>query len=172
MSSNPSALDRAASEFSLLLDRQAIRIVFAESCTAGLVSATLAKVPGISKWHCGSMVTYRNQTKIDWLDVSPETISLVTEVSEQVAGQMATGVLSKTQEAEFSAAVTGHLGPDAPAGFDGLVFMAAARRSPTGVVSLAQRQLNLTSEGRLDRQIETATELLSWLRQVIAAGAG
>ena len=37
------------------------KIVFAESCTAGLVAQSLSRIPGISPWHCGSMVTYRNE---------------------------------------------------------------------------------------------------------------
>ena len=35
------------------------RLVLAESCTGGLAAATLAAIPGISHWLCGSAVTYR-----------------------------------------------------------------------------------------------------------------
>ena len=38
------------------------RVVLAESCTAGLVSAALAQVPGVSEFHCGSAVVYRLET--------------------------------------------------------------------------------------------------------------
>ena len=52
--------------FDMLRDRE-VRVVFAESCTAGMVSATLAAVPGISDYLCGSMVTYRPEIKENWL---------------------------------------------------------------------------------------------------------
>ena len=51
-------------------------------------------------------------------------------VSAQVAGQMALAILEKTPEATLAAAITGHLGPGAPADQDGQVFMAVARRRP------------------------------------------
>ncbi len=57
-----------------LLERHHDRIVCAESCTAGLVSATLAAIPGASKFLCGSAVVYRNATKTNWLHVPAELL--------------------------------------------------------------------------------------------------
>ena len=69
-------LDAAAKALAeWLLNRNTTRVVFAESCTAGLVSASLAAHPGISRVHCGSSVTYRAQTKSHWLDISPALIT-------------------------------------------------------------------------------------------------
>lgn len=82
-------------------------MVFAESCTAGLVSAALAQIPGISEHHCGSAVVYRLDTKTRWLDVPAEWLLDPGPVSEIVAPQMATGVLSKTPEADWAAASPG-----------------------------------------------------------------
>ncbi len=102
------------------------RLVLAESCTGGLIAAELASIPGVSQWLCGSAVTYRENTKIRWLDVSAESIAQQTAVSEQVAREMAIGVLKQTPEADLSAAITGHLGPNAPPGQDGLIFIGIA----------------------------------------------
>jgi len=109
------------------------RIVFAESCTAGLVSATLSRIPGISAWHCGSAVTYRNDSKHQWLGIPIEWLEPPGPgpVSEPVARAMALGVLEMTPEAHLSVSVTGHLGPHAPADQDGLVWIAVARRDFT-----------------------------------------
>ena len=104
------------------------RIVFAESCTAGLVSATLARIPGISEWHCGSAVVYRLDTKHRWLGIPEVMLQNFGAVSREVAVAMATGVLNRTPEADLAGAITGHLGPDAPAGQDGLIWMAVAPR--------------------------------------------
>ena len=66
--------DNLARDVARELEQQNKKIVFAESCTAGLVSASLAKVPGISQHHCGSAVTYRNDSKHRWLGVSAQLL--------------------------------------------------------------------------------------------------
>jgi len=110
------------------LERCQRRIVFAESCTAGLISATLARVPGISDWHCGSAVVYRCDTKTQWLGVPESILSDPGAVSEPVARLMAVGVLDRTPEATVSASITGHLGPGAPPDQDGLIYVGIAQR--------------------------------------------
>jgi PncC family amidohydrolase len=135
-------------------------LVFAESCTAGLASAALAAVPGISTWHCGSAVTYREQTKIDWLGVSATDIARASAVSGVVAEQMAVGALERTAEAELAVSVTGHLGPAAPEGFDGLVFVGTARRTHGQVKCEPVVRHQLKASGRVERQREAAGLLM------------
>jgi nicotinamide-nucleotide amidase len=137
-----------------------VRVVFAESCTGGLVSALLAEVPGVSDFLCGSAVTYRGDTKVQWLGVSAEDIEQHTAVSHPVAIQMARGVLEKTPEASLAASITGHLGPDAPAGFDGLVFISIATRHPDDSVSQEASRHQLVKTGRSQRQAEAAELVL------------
>lgn len=126
----PQPLHLVASRIAALLKTTKTRAVFAESCTAGLISATLGRVPGISDYHCGSAVVYRLDTKSRWLGIDP---ALLVDpgpgpVSDVVARLMAVGVLERTPEATFSAAITGHLGPNAPSHQDGLVFIGVAHR--------------------------------------------
>ncbi len=109
-----------------------LRLVLAESCTGGLISASLARIPGISDWLCGSAVTYREATKSQWLGVASEDLRQFTAVSHQVAQKMALGALSCTREADLAAAVTGYLGPTSPAGLDGVIFVGLCRRSVDG----------------------------------------
>ena len=159
--------DQAASALAEVLLKKQIRVVFAESCTAGLVSAKLAMTPRISDYHCGSAVTYREQTKQDWLDVSAADLAEFSAVSEPVALQMAYGVLNRTPEAEWSAAITGHLGPNAPDGFDGLVFVAVAKRTESGIVNFhADRHILKTVE-RVARQEEAAALVLNTLKTAV-----
>jgi len=112
------------------LKAKQMRIVLAESCTSGLLAATLGRIPGISESLCGSAVTYRNATKAGWLGVDRELLDdpKITAVSDSVARQMAMGVLQLTPEANLAVSVTGHLGPDAPAGQDGIVFVGILQR--------------------------------------------
>jgi len=147
------------------------RIVFAESCTAGLVSAWLARIPGISDYLCGSAVTYREATKVGWLDIPPAALEQHTAVSEVVTRSMASGVLMKTSEADVAAAVTGHLGPNAPPEQDGLVHVAVAVRSPDGkdVVIVRAVEYRLANKGRLSRQREAAARVLECLMETLEA---
>ena len=125
----PQPLQALAQSVAQALTQRNQRIVFAESCTAGLVSATLARIPGISEYLCGSAVVYRLDTKAKWLGVPEEMLINPGPVSESVARAMALGALSKTPEADIAASVTGHLGPNAPGHQDGLVFVGLAERN-------------------------------------------
>ncbi|MDZ4684244.1 MAG: nicotinamide-nucleotide amidohydrolase family protein [Planctomycetaceae bacterium] len=116
------------------LGARRMRLVLAESCTGGLVAATLARIPGISGWLCGSAVVYRLDTKQQWLGVPTELFHPPGPgvVSREVAEAMARGVLSRTPEAQVAAAITGHLGPNAPADQDGLIWMCVAMQRDDG----------------------------------------
>lgn len=141
------------------------RIVLAESCTGGLVAAELAKIPGVSDWLCGSAVTYRSVTKTNWLAVDPQLLEAHGAVSSAVTSEMAKGVLERTPEASIAAAVTGHLGPDAPSGLDGVVFTALAVRRDDQLEVLQVIRHRLTSEHRESRQLEAAKIVLRQLIQ-------
>lgn len=145
------------------------RIVFAESCTAGLVAATLAQVPGISDWLCGSAVTYRAQIKIEWLDVSAHDLDRLSAVSEEVARQMASGVLARTVEADLALSVTGYMGPNAPAGLGGLVFIGAARRQADSIVAEPVQRTMLTQHDRVPRQHEATARVLQRADELLQA---
>jgi nicotinamide-nucleotide amidase len=111
-----------------LLEAANRKVVFAESCTGGLVSGALTKIPGISNYHCGGVVVYRNQTKMAYLDIPAAMLEKPGPVSSEVARVMAQSVLDKTPEADVAISVTGHLGPDAPPKLDGRVYIGIARR--------------------------------------------
>lgn len=148
------------------LRENGLKIVFAESCTAGLASATLAQIPGISAHHCGSAVVYRLDTKHQWLGVSEALLENPGPVSQEVAEAMATGVLRITPEAYLAASITGHLGPNAPEDQDGLVWMAVAHRASNKVTA---KSLILANAGREVRQIEAARTLLEYAAAVMAS---
>lgn len=160
-------LYRAAERLAVLLVRRERRIVFAESCTGGLVSATLARVPGISAHHCGSAVVYRIETKAEWLGVSRELLHDPGPVSEAVAAAMASGVLSRTPEAHLAVSVTGHLGPNAPPEQDGLILISAAQWPDE---SRSERPVLRTHEHWLERgSSQYGGRRLRQRRQIAAA---
>ena len=151
---------RLCEEIAQYLAERRLRVVFAESCTAGLVSASLARVPGISEHLCGSAVTYRTQTKHAWLNVDAELLTSPGPVSEIVAARMASAVLAKTKEADLALSVTGHLGPHAPENLDGQIYIGVVARNAAAAVVYSQR---LTAVGREARQREAASGVLSRL---------
>jgi nicotinamide-nucleotide amidase len=156
-----------ATQLAELLERNELRIVFAESCTAGLASARLAAVPGISNWHCGSAVTYREATKIGWLGVSDQTLASHSAESAETTIEMATQVLSKTPEADVAAAITGHLGPKAPPELDGVAFVAVVRRGEDPQMGQVRRH-RLESAERQSRMDEAARLVLAEAVRVIS----
>ncbi|MFN0018991.1 MAG: CinA family protein [Pirellulaceae bacterium] len=167
----PAQVRRVAS----LLKQKSFKVVFAESCTGGLVAGSLTRVPGISDYHCGGVVVYRNATKQAYLGISAKLLKSPGPVSEIVAREMATRVLDLTPEAGISAAVTGHLGPGAPPELDGVVFIAVALRSkatknsqrkPAVEVSTIRYQCR-TSDQRLPRQKEVVEQVLKQLESVL-----
>jgi nicotinamide-nucleotide amidase len=104
------------------------QLVLAESCTAGLISAALAHWPGISNWLCGSAAVYQSRTKHQWLGIDDAMLKDPNHgpVSLAVTEKLAQAALIRTPQATIAAAVTGHLGPGAPAELDGSAFFALA----------------------------------------------
>lgn len=92
------------------LDENKLRLVTAESCTAGLVAAMLGDMPGCGSWlECG-FVTYSPQAKNRLLGVRFETIDKFNLTSEEVAREMAEGAL-RGSRANVAVSNTGVAGP-------------------------------------------------------------
>ena len=86
------------------------KIVSAESCTAGLLSASLTEIPGSSAFFEQGYITYSNNSKISVLGVENKTLKKYGAVSEQVAKQMAQGAL-KRSNSTIAISITGIAGP-------------------------------------------------------------
>ena len=86
------------------------RIATAESCTAGLLAARLADVPGASAYLVGGVVSYANEAKEHLLGVDAGLIARYGAVSEPVAEQMAAGALHRFA-ADTAVAISGIAGP-------------------------------------------------------------
>ncbi len=86
------------------------RIATAESCTGGLIAATLTAIAGSSDVVDRGFVTYSNEAKTDLVGVPAALIARHGAVSEQVARAMAEGALARSR-AHYAVAVTGVAGP-------------------------------------------------------------
>ena len=165
------SLSAAARRVARLLKTGGHKVVFAESCTGGLVSATLTQIPGISDHHCGGMVVYRNPTKTAYLGIPASVLADPGPVSKEVAELMVRAVLSKTPEANCAAAVTGHLGPSAPPRMDGLVFVAMGQRQKDNVRVVVTRLRCRPADARVARQRWVAEQVLELLADFLERDA-
>lgn len=111
-----------------------LTVAVAESCTGGLLAATLTEVPGSSGYFVGGVVSYADALKADLLDVPAGTIAAHGAVSAQVARAMAAGVRDRTGAA-LAASVTGIAGPDGGSAQKpvGLTYIGIADRAGTDV---------------------------------------
>ncbi|MFN3845932.1 MAG: CinA family protein [Paracoccaceae bacterium] len=86
------------------------KIASAESCTGGMIGAALTDIAGSSDVFDRGFITYSNAAKVAMLGVSPDTLARVGAVSEEVAAEMATGALARS-DATLAVSVTGIAGP-------------------------------------------------------------
>jgi nicotinamide-nucleotide amidase len=94
----------------LLTDRH-LMLAVAESCTGGLLSATITHKAGASAFYDRGFITYSNDAKTDILGVPKTLIDMNGAVSAQVAEAMARGAL-RHSNAHLAIAITGIAGPD------------------------------------------------------------
>ena len=93
-----------------LLSSIGCTLSLAESCTAGGISSKICEFPGSSHYFMGGIICYSVNSKIRDLNVSSEEIKNNSDVSEEVAKQMADGVRERFNT-DFSISTTGYTGP-------------------------------------------------------------
>lgn len=93
-----------------MLEDRGLWLATAESCTGGLIAATLTEIPGASAWFKGAVVAYANEIKQRLLDVPTATLETYGAVSLETVRAMALGVC-ELLEASVGVAVSGVAGP-------------------------------------------------------------
>ena len=126
---NP-ALTAAARALLDLCRERKLKLTTAESCTGGLVAATLTDIPGSSDVLDRAFVTYSNAAKQTMLGVSAAMLERYGAVSRETAEAMARGALAHAP-VQLAVSITGIAGPggavpDKPVG---LVHFAACSRT-------------------------------------------
>jgi len=112
-----------------------LTVATAESCTGGMIAASLTDVAGSSKVFERGFVTYSNEAKTELLGVPAAMIAEHGAVSEPVARAMAQGALAHSY-ADVAVAITGIAGPGGGTAEKpvGLVYIGAARRGSATTV--------------------------------------
>ena len=128
----------AASNIALYIIEQLMhhqkKVTFAESCTGGLIASYFTKESGASNVFEGSLVTYSNALKSNWLAVSDLKLEELGAVSAEVVDEMAEGALNVSY-ADYALAVSGIAGPDGGTEYKpvGTVFIGVRSKSESRV---------------------------------------
>ncbi len=93
-----------------LLNKKNVQLAVAESCTGGLVSHKITKVPGSSDYYLGGVTSYANSMKTDFLNIDNDLLQKHGAVSQEIAGAMAMSIIAKTG-ADLGLSITGIAGP-------------------------------------------------------------
>lgn len=161
MESLKSACDQTLAVIQFLIDNH-ISVATAESCTAGMIAATLGDVPGVSDIFSEGFVTYSNEAKEKNLGVPHEILATYGAVSEQTAKAMAEGVCRRTK-ASLGISATGIAGPgggtkEKPVG---LVYIGVSFNGKTSVRRL------LLKGNRTQVRMQTVENAFDEVRKVL-----
>lgn len=99
-------------DFSVFCKKHDLKLVTAESCTAGLICGYLTDLPGSSAYIEGGFVVYSNHMKTYVLGIKHTLLEEFGAVSKEIALEMVTGALNKAPIANIAVSVTGYAGPD------------------------------------------------------------
>ncbi len=122
------------------LAEEGLKVVTAESCTAGLIASTLAEPPGCGAWLDAAFVTYSEEAKIDCLEVDEDIIATCGLTSEEVAREMAEGALALAH-GNLGIATTGVAGPSTGDGEEpvGTVCIAWSFKTADGIHTFTEK---------------------------------
>ena len=146
-----------------ILKKKKLKISLAESCTGGLLSASITSIKGSSKVFSMGLVTYSNESKITVLKIPKKIIQKYGAVSVQCCLSMVKN-LSKISKSKICISITGIAGPKG-----------GTRIKPIGLVyigikigkKIVVNKCNFKNKGRLFIQKQSVKKTLSLLLKLI-----
>ena len=147
----------------IILKKKKLKISLAESCTGGLLSASITSIKGSSKVFTMGLVTYSNQSKITILKIPKKIIQKYGAVSVQCCLSMVEN-LSKISKSKICISITGIAGPKG-----------GTRIKPIGLVYIGIKigkkivinKCNFKNNGRLFIQKQSVKKTLNLLLKLI-----
>lgn len=141
-----------------LMFKKGLTLSIAESCTGGLISSILTKLPECSKYFKGSIVCYSHYSKESILNINKNKLEKYGTISSEVSLEMA----KKTKElfdSDITLSATGVAGPS------------SEENKPVGLVYISlysnnfskTKELNLMGT-REEIQLKAAQAALTMLR--------
>ena len=134
----------------------------AESCTGGLISASVTDVAGASAVFFGGIVSYDNSIKEKLLGVPAQILAEKGAVSPETAGAMSAGA-RRALGVDYAVAVTGIAGPGGgtPSKPVGLVYVSVASENDVTVTE------NHFSGDREAVRLQTVEKALTLLLEAV-----
>jgi len=144
-------------------------IVFAESCTGGLLSSSITSISGSSQVFQGSIISYSNELKNSLLNISEEKLSTYGAVSEEVCETMAINVKEKLKS-DWAIAISGIAGPNGASQAKpvGLVYISIA--GPDNHITNIKKLFNST-RNRIEIQTLSVNVCLNSLRLILLSNS-
>ena len=144
-------------------------LVFAESCSGGLLSSSITSIPGSSQVFKGSIISYSNNLKQSLLNVPENLIKKFGAVSEEVAETMAINAKEKLNS-DWCIAISGIAGPsggnkEKPVG---LVYISIA--GPNGQITNIKKIFSST-RNRIEIQRLSVNVCLNSLRLILLSSS-
>ncbi len=93
-----------------ILSEKKMTLSSAESCTGGMIASAIINVSGASDIYKEGFITYANEAKEKYLNVSKDTIQQYGVVSEETVREMAAGCAAATG-AQVTIVSSGVAGP-------------------------------------------------------------
>ena len=145
------------------LIKKKLTISVAESCTGGLLTHNLTKLPNSSKYFQMGLTTYSNQAKIKILKVNKNIIKKYGAVSNECCKAMVQN-LSKISKSKINISITGIAGPGG-----------ALKNKPVGLVyigikvgnKILVKENRFKSKNRFSIQKTTVKETLKIINEII-----
>ena len=101
-----------------------IKLITAESCTGGLLSANITRVAGSSAVFSYGIICYSNESKRKFLNVDDKTLTSHGAVSFETVREMLAGLCDQAESKTLTIAISGVAGPSgSEAKPVGLVFI-------------------------------------------------
>ena len=88
-----------------------IKLITAESCTGGLLSANITEIAGSSAVFSYGIICYSNESKRKFLDVDDKTLKSHGAVSFETVREMLAGLCKQAQSNTLTIAISGVAGP-------------------------------------------------------------
>jgi len=147
----------------IILKKKKLKISLAESCTGGLLSASITSIKGSSKVFTMGLVTYSNQSKITILKIPKKIIQKYGAVSVQCCLSMVKN-LSKISKSKICISITGIAGPKGGTNIKpiGLVYIGIKIRKKIFI-----NKCNFKNKGRLFIQKQSVKKTLNLLLKLI-----
>ena len=91
--------------------QKSIKLITAESCTGGLLSANITGIAGSSAVFSYGIICYSNESKRKFLNVDVKTLKSYGAVSFETVREMLAGLCNQAESKTLTIAISGVAGP-------------------------------------------------------------